>query len=119
MTKGFSKRQVAIQLNLDIYFFNWGLGNPLLGYVKGGLQSSRPRVISPEVMSPETWVVLPEILVMSPEKKSKALFVSDDTKKILKALFVPNNKGERCSFPTTKCSVVRLVCNRFLLTDVS
>ena len=39
--------------------------------------------------------------------------------KILKALFVPNNKGKRCSFPTTKCSVVRLVCNRFLLTDVS
>ena len=71
MTKGFSKRQVAIQLNLDIYFFNWGLGNPLLGYVKGGLQSSRPRVISPEVMSPETWVMLPEILVMSPEKKVK------------------------------------------------
>ena len=34
-------------------------------------------------------------------------------------LFVPNNKGKRCSFPTTKCSVVRLVCNRFLLTDVS
>ena len=59
MTKSFSKRQVAIQLNLDIYFFNWGLGNPLLSYVKGGLQSSRPRVISPEVM-------LPEILVMSP-----------------------------------------------------
>lgn len=53
MTKGFSKRQVAIQLNLDIYFFNWGLGNPLLSYVKGGLQSSRPRVISPEVMLPE------------------------------------------------------------------
>ena len=29
--------------------------------------------------------------------------------KILKALFVPNNKGKRCSFPTTKCSVVRLI----------
>ena len=44
--------------------------------------------------------------------------------KILKVLFVPNNKrkgkqGKLCSFPTTICSVVRLVCNRFLLTDVS
>ena len=37
-----------------------------------GNRSSRPRVISPEVMSPETWVMLPEILVMSPEKKSQA-----------------------------------------------
>ena len=36
-----------------------------------GLQSIRPRVISPKVMSPETWVRLPEILVMSPEKKSQ------------------------------------------------
>ena len=86
--------------------------------------------------------MLPEILVMSPEKKSqvarrnkylkdlnfrleignnveKALLVSDSTMKILKALFFPKNKGKRCSFPTTKCSVVRLVCNRFLLTDVS
>ena len=34
-----------------------------------GNRSSRPRVISPEVISPETWVMLPEILVMSPEKK--------------------------------------------------
>ena len=34
-----------------------------------GNRSSRPRVISLEVMSPETWVMLPEILVMSLEKK--------------------------------------------------
>ena len=50
---------------------------------------------------------------------TEALFVSDNTMKILKALFVPNNKGKRCSFSTTKCSIVRLVCNRFLLTGVS
>ena len=37
-----------------------------------GNRSSRPRVISPEVMSPETWVMLPEILVMSPEKKKSS-----------------------------------------------
>ena len=36
------------------------------------LQSSRSRVISPEVTSPETWVMLPEILDMSPEKKVKS-----------------------------------------------
>ena len=38
-----------------------------------GLQSSRLRVISPEVMSPESWVMLPKILVMSPEKEVKSL----------------------------------------------
>ena len=31
--------------------------------------------------------------------------------KILKAFFVPNNKGKRCSFPKTERNVVRLVCN--------
>ena len=39
---------------------------------QNGNRSSRPRVISPEVMSPETWVMLSEILVMSPEKKVKS-----------------------------------------------
>ena len=42
---------------------------------------------------------------------TKALFVSNDTMKILKAFFVPNNKGKRCSFPKTERNVVRLVCN--------
>ena len=37
-----------------------------------GNRSSRLRVISPEVMSLETWVMLPEILVMSPEKKKSS-----------------------------------------------
>lgn len=36
-----------------------------------GLQSSHLRVLSPEVMSPETQVMLPEILVISPKKKSQ------------------------------------------------
>ena len=39
---------------------------------ENGNRSSRPRVISPLVMSPETWVMLPEILVMSAEKKIKS-----------------------------------------------
>ena len=39
---------------------------------KEGNRSGRPRVISPEVMSPETWVMLPEILLISPEKKVKS-----------------------------------------------
>ena len=35
-----------------------------------GNRSSHPRVISAEVMSPETCVMLPEILVVSRKKKS-------------------------------------------------
>ena len=106
-------------------------------YLSGAIESVYNQVV--RVISPETWVMLPEILVRSPEETNtkkvrislwignnvekffitKALFVSENTMKILKALFVPNNKAKRCSFPTTKWSVVRLVCNRFLLTDVS
>ena len=35
-------------------------------------------------------------------KLTKVLFVSDNTMKILKALFIPYNKGKRCSFLTKK-----------------
>ena len=47
-----------------------------------GLQSSHLRVLSPEVVSPETRVMLPEILVMSPEKKES----SHPKKQVLKTL---------------------------------
>ena len=44
------------------------IGHPEKFLALDGNRSSRPRVISPEVMSPETWVMLHEILVMSPER---------------------------------------------------
>ena len=47
------------------------------GNVSIGNRSSRPRV-----MSPVTWVTLPEILVMSPEKKKVKLPEETNTKKI-------------------------------------
>ena len=90
-----------------------------------GNRSSRPRVISPEVMSPETWVMLPEILVMSPEKKSQVarrnkywkdqnfrLWIGNNVVKFLSlkhSLFptTPWRFLERCSFLTTKGSVFR------------
>ena len=53
-------------LSLEIIYF---ILTALMFDTVEGNRSSRPRVISPEVMSPETWVMLPEILVMSPEKK--------------------------------------------------
>ena len=90
-----------------------------------GNRSSRPRVISLEVMSPETWVMLPEILVMSPEKKSQVarrnkywkdqnfrLLIGNNVVKFLslkRSLFPtkPWRFLERCSFLTTKGSVFR------------
>ena len=47
-----------------------------------GNWSSRPRVIPPAVMSPETWVMLPEILVILPEKKNVKSPEETNTKKI-------------------------------------
>ena len=66
-------------------------------------ESSRPRVLSPEVMSPETWVMLPEILVMSPEKNKSNYMIDFYVAKVFMALLGTKKKFLKL----TKCPWVR------------